>query len=67
MSDGRKRILSSFTGRKKRKAWDKTKEKYIPVQWSGDHITKRNDQENLQTVKAHFTRVMKVIMMMRVK
>ena len=29
MSGGCKRILSSFTGRKKRKAWNKTKEKYI--------------------------------------
>ena len=31
MSDGRKRILSPFTGRKKRKAWNKTREKYMPV------------------------------------
>ena len=31
MSDGRKRILSPFTGRKKRKAWNNTKEKYKPV------------------------------------
>ena len=31
MSDGRKRILSSFNERKKRKAWNKTREKYIPV------------------------------------
>ena len=30
MSDGRKRILSPFTGRKKRKAWNKTREKYVP-------------------------------------
>ena len=28
MSDGRKLILSLFTGRKKRKAWNKTREKY---------------------------------------
>ena len=42
MPDGRKRILSPFTGRKKRKAWNKTKEKYMPVQQTGDHITKRN-------------------------
>ena len=27
MSDGRKVILSSFTGCKKRKAWNKTREK----------------------------------------
>ena len=31
MSDGRKLILSSFTGRKQRKAWNKTREKYITV------------------------------------
>ena len=31
MSDGRKLILSHFTGRKKRKAWNKTREKYMPV------------------------------------
>ena len=31
MSDGRKRILSPFTGCKKRKAWNKTSEKYMPV------------------------------------
>ena len=31
MSDGRKRILSPFTGCKKRKAWNKTREKYMPV------------------------------------
>ena len=30
MSDGRKRIMSPFTGRKKRKAWNKTREKYVP-------------------------------------
>ena len=30
MSDGRKLILSPFTGRKKRKAWNKTKQKYMP-------------------------------------
>ena len=31
MSDGRKKILSPFTGRKNRKAWNKTREKYMPV------------------------------------
>ena len=31
MLDGRKQILSPFTGRKKRKAWNKTREKYMPV------------------------------------
>ena len=32
MPDGRKLILSPFAGRKKRKAWNKTREKYIPRQ-----------------------------------
>ena len=31
MPHGRKRIFSPFTGCKKRKAWNKTREKYIPV------------------------------------
>ena len=30
MSGGHKRILSLLTSRKKRKAWNKTREKYIP-------------------------------------
>ena len=30
MSDGRKQILIPFTGRKKRKAWNKTRQKYMP-------------------------------------
>ena len=30
-SDGRKLILSPFTGRKKEKAWNKTSENYMPV------------------------------------
>ena len=30
MSGDRKLILSPFTGRKKRKAWNKTREKYMP-------------------------------------
>ena len=30
MSDGRKLILSPFIGRKKRKAWNKTREKFMP-------------------------------------
>ena len=30
MSDGGKLILIPFTGRKKRKAWNKTSEKYMP-------------------------------------
>ena len=31
MPDGRKRIMGPFTGRKKRKAWNKTRAKYMPV------------------------------------
>ena len=31
MSDDRKWTLSPFTGRKKRKVWNKTREKYMPV------------------------------------
>ena len=30
MSGGRTRILSPFTGCKKRKAWNETREQYIP-------------------------------------
>ena len=30
MSGGRKQVLSPFTARKKRKAWNKTREKYMP-------------------------------------
>ena len=49
MCDGRKRILSYFTGCKKRKAWNKTTEKYMPVkrrqnlaETDSGHVTKRN-------------------------
>ena len=31
MPDGRKRILSPFIGHKKRKAWNKTREKCMPI------------------------------------
>ena len=31
MLDGCKLILSPFTGRKKQRAWNKTREKYMPV------------------------------------
>ena len=36
MSDGRKLILSPFTERKKRKAWNKTREKYMPIKIYAD-------------------------------
>ena len=49
MSAGLKQILSPFTGRKKRKAWNKTREKYIPEEGIDhflrydhlDHISKK--------------------------
>ena len=31
MSDARKLILSPFTEREKRKAWNNTREKYVPI------------------------------------
>ena len=40
MSDGCKLILSPFTGHKKQKAWNKTREKYMP---EDDHITKQEE------------------------
>ena len=36
MSDGHKRILSPFTGCKKRKTWYQTREKYMPVKQTID-------------------------------
>ena len=42
MSDLRKRVLNPLTGHKNQKAWNKTKEKYMPVQQTEDHFTKRN-------------------------
>ena len=38
MSDGHKLILSPFTGRKKRKAWNKAREKYMPVKRRQDLV-----------------------------
>ena len=50
MSDGRKLILSPFTGLKKRKAWNKTRQKYTPeerrqnlAETDRDHITKNRN------------------------
>ena len=42
MSDGRKLILSTFTGRKKRKAWNKITEKYMPVKRRQIEIDRRS-------------------------
>ena len=49
MPDGCKQILSPFTGSKKRKAWNKTRVKHMPVkrrqnlaETDRDHIAKRN-------------------------
>ena len=36
MSDGCKLILSPFTERKKRKVWNKAKEKYVPLKRGQD-------------------------------
>ena len=43
MSDGCKRILSPFTGRKKRKAWDKTREKYTSIKKDKIQLKKPGD------------------------
>ena len=67
MPDGRKRILSPFTGRKKRKVWNKTREKYKRLkrrqsfaETDRGSYYKEEWLEEFQTVKAHFTMVMKV-------
>ena len=54
MSDGRKVILTPFTGHKKEK-YNMTKEKYIPVK-------RRQNSVETYTVKVYFAMVMKVIM-----
>ena len=66
MSEGRKRILSPFTGCRKRKAW-KTRETYMPLKrrlglakTDRGSYYKEDGQINFQTVKVHFTIVMKV-------
>ena len=73
MPDGRKRILGSFTRRKKRKAWNKTREKYIPVKRRQNlpETDKRSHYkeewlEKFLDSKGAFTMVMKVIIVMRV-
>ena len=61
MSDGHKLILTPFIGHKN-KNYNMTKEKYIPVK-------RRQNSVETDTVKVHFTMVMKmimVIMMMRI-
>ena len=67
MPDGRRRILSPFTGRKKRKVWNKTREKQKRVKRRqnlaetdrGSYYKEERLQE-FQTVKMHFTMVIKV-------
>ena len=67
MSDGRKLILSTFTGLKKRKASNKNREKYMPVKRRqtetdrGSYYHKEDGQKYFQTVKEHFSMVMKVM------
>ena len=56
MSDGRKLILSPFTGRKNRKAWNKTKERYM-LEERRENLAKTdksNGQKQSQTIKVHF-------------
>ena len=75
MSDGRKLILSPFTGRKKRKPWYKTKEKYMQVKRRqietdrGSYDNKEDGWKYFKTVNVHFSVVMKVmivVMTMRI-
>ena len=49
MSDGRKLILSPFTGRTKPNAWNKTREKYMPVkrrQIETDRVSYYNKEDD---------------------
>ena len=78
MSGGCKRILSPFTGRKKRKARNKIREKYMPEERRknlaktdmGSYYQSRGMVGRiLRTIKVHFTMVLKVmivIMVMRI-
>ena len=73
MPDSRKQILSPFTRHKKQKAWNKTREKYVPVKRRQNlaetdrrSYYKEEWLEEFLTVKVHFTMVMKVIIMMGV-
>ena len=54
MSDGRKRILSTFTGRKKRKAWNNTREKYMPETGSGLYFNEEEWVEEFLDDKGDF-------------
>ena len=54
MSDGRKRILSPFTGRKKRKAWDNTREKYMPETDCRSYFNEEERVEEFLDDKGHF-------------
>ena len=48
MSDGPKLILSPFTGRKKRKTWNKTREKYMPEE-RRQNLAERNRRSYCKT------------------
>ena len=54
MSDDRKRILSPFTGRKKRKAWDNTREKYMPETDCRSYFNEEERVEEFLDDKGHF-------------
>ena len=66
MADGGKLILSPFPRHKKRKAWNKTREKYILVKRRqietdrGSNYNKEDRWNYCQMVKVHFSMVMKV-------
>ena len=66
MSDGRKRILSPFSGCKKWKAWNKAREKYMSLKRRKNLAESDRGSYYKETAKVHFTMVMKVITMMRV-
>ena len=66
MSDGRKQVLSPFSGCKKWKAWNKAREKYISLKRKQSLAESDRGSYYKKTAKVHFTMVMKVIMMMRV-
>ena len=60
--------MSPFTGHKKRKSWNKTREKYMPVKRGqietdrGSYYNTEDGQKYFQTIKVHVMNVMIVIM-----
>ena len=72
MSADREQILSPLTGRKKRKAWNNTREKYKPKERrlkQKFHLQSRGMGGRILMIKVHFIMIVKVIMvimMMRI-